>query len=466
MGELFELSGEGDPEQRDRFAAETSATGAGGVGGVAPGMPLAARMRPRDLDEYVGQGHLLGAGRLLRRAVESDRYAALVFYGPPGVGKTTLAEIIARKTTHRFVRLSGVESAVADIRKQVEAAVRLRRMSGQETVLFVDEIHRFSKPQQDVLLPHIERGVVRFIGATTHNPYFSINGPLVSRAQIFQLEPLGEGDVIALLARAVKDEERGYGRRKVEVEEGAFGHLAAMCDGDARKALGALELAVETTEAGEDGVVRVTVEVAEESIQRKVIAYGEDGHYDTISAYIKSVRGCDPDAGLYWLAAMLEAGEDPRYIARRLVILASEDIGLADPLSLLVATAAQGAVETIGLPEARIALAHATVHLATAPKSNRAYAALGLAEADVRSGRSLAVPAHLRTATRKRLMKEGGMEGADTSYSYGHDVEGGYIPQAYLPEGRRYYSPSDNGAERRVAERLARWREEAKGGVR
>lgn len=426
-------------------------------------MPLAARMRPRTLEEYVGQTHILGPGKLLRRAVEADRFTSLIFYGPPGVGKTSLAELIAQRTQSRFLNLSGVESNVAEIRKSVEAARQFQRTRGEITTLFVDEIHRFNKSQQDVLLPHIERGTVRFIGATTHNPYFYVNSPLVSRSQVFQLEPLSEEDLSQLLQSAIHDEERGYGKKLLKVSEEASSHLVRMCDGDARKMLTSFELAVLTTEPDpESGEIAIDLSVAEDSIQKKVVVYDADGdaHHDTISAFIKSMRGGDPDAALYWLAKMLYAGEDIRFIARRIVIAASEDVGMADSNALRVAVAAQQAVEFVGMPEARIPLAHAAVYLATAPKSNRAYLGINEAIKEVAEGKTLAVPPHLRTKTRKKLGTEGGsIKPEETQYLYGHDFEGGYIPQAYLPEGRRYYEPSENGMEKRVAERLAYWRE-------
>ncbi|MBL9152531.1 MAG: replication-associated recombination protein A [Verrucomicrobiales bacterium] len=427
-------------------------------------IPLAARMRPRCLDEYVGQKHILGEGRLLRRAVEADRFTSLIFYGPPGVGKTSLAELIARRTESRFVNLSGVESNVAEIRNAVEAARSILRTQKRVTTLFVDEIHRFNKAQQDVLLPHIERGTVRFIGATTHNPYFYINSPLVSRSQVFQLEPLAESDLAELLQAAIHDPGRGFGKLALTVTDEAAAHLVRMCDGDARKLLTSFELAVLTTEPDPDtGEITIDLAVAEDSIQRKTVVYDADGdaHYDTISAFIKSIRGSDPDAALYWLAKMLYAGEDIRFIARRIVIAASEDIGMADSNALRVAVAAQQAVEFIGMPEARIPLAHATVYLATAPKSNRAYAGIDAALKDVAEGRTLAVPAHLRTKTRKRLAREaGGATESETEYRYSHDYEGAYVPQAYLPEGRRYYEPGEQGMEKRVKERLDFWREQ------
>jgi putative ATPase len=418
--------------------------------------PLAARMRPRSLEEYAGQEHVLGPGKLLRRAIEADRLSSIILYGPPGTGKTSLARLIAGHTKSRFVELSGVEGSVADIRRAVgEAAIAAR--NGGRTLLFIDEIHRFNKAQQDALLPDVERGTVRLIGATTQNPFFSINGPLVSRSQVFQLQPLSVGDLVALQRRAIADEERGLGSLPLDLDEEAALHLATVSDGDARKCLNALEIAARTTPFGPEGRIRVTLEAAAESIQKKALVYDGTGddHYDTASAFIKSLRGSDPDAALYWLAKMLHAGEELRFITRRLVIFASEDVGLADPLALPLAISAQQAVEFVGLPEARITLAHAVVYLATAPKSNRAYAALGRAESDVASGRTLAVPAHLRDAHYKGAASLGHGKG----YQYPHDHEGAHVPQSYLPEGRTYYEPGDQGAEARIAQRLAAWKE-------
>ena len=424
-----------------------------------PAEPLAARMRPRSLDEVAGQQHILAAGKLLRRAIESDRFTSLIFYGPPGTGKTTLASVIARTTGSRFESLNGVESNVAEIRAKIDQARTWRDLRGETTILFIDEIHRFNKAQQDVLLPHIERGVVRFIGATTHNPYFHVNSPLVSRSQIFQLEPVPVEDVVVVLLRALADAERGLGNYQVTADPDALRHLAEKSDGDVRKALSALELAILTT-PDEDGAVHLTLVVAEESIQRKAVVYDAhgDAHHDTISAFIKSIRGSDPDAALYWLAKMLHAGEDPRFISRRLVISASEDIGLADSNALRVAMDAHQAFEFIGMPEGRIPLAHATVYLATAPKSNTAYAALGKAMEDIENGRTLAVPVHLRTNTRKKLAAASGESEDSMKYLYAHDFEGAYVPQAYLPEGKIYYQPGDQGMEKRIKERLDFWR--------
>jgi putative ATPase len=437
----------------DLFSQSSSAADTGSA--VDPNAPLAQRMRPRTLDEYIGQEHILGTGKLLRRAIESDRLSSIILFGPPGVGKTTLAEIIARATKSRFERLSGVESSVADLRRVIAAAAA-RASREEKTILFIDEIHRWNKAQQDVLLPDVERGTLRLIGATTHNPFFYINSPLVSRSQIFQLEPLTPASLIELQKRALADHERGFGKLRIEADADALEHLAITADGDARKCLSALEIAVVTTPPTNNGIIHLTRPIAEESIQRKAVVYDADGdqHYDTISAFIKSIRGSDPDAALYWLAKMLHAGEDIRFIARRLVISASEDIGLADSNGITVAVAAQQAVEFIGMPEARIPLAHATVYLATAPKSNSAYIALEKAMEEVKTGVTLAVPRHLRSRGHKKAAKAFGHEG----YKYSHDYEGNYVPQAYLPEGRRYYEPGDQGMEKRIKERLDYWR--------
>jgi putative ATPase len=375
----------------------------------------------------------------------------LIFYGPPGTGKTSLANVIAKTTGSRFESLNGVESNVAEIRAKIDQAKIHRDLRGDTTILFIDEIHRFNKSQQDVLLPHLERGTVRFIGATTHNPYYYVNSPLVSRSQIFQLEPVSTTNIVDLLNRALADPERGLGTQKITADPEALEHLAKLSDGDVRKALTALELAT----CGDE---HITLADAEESIQRKAVHYGDDGHYDTISAFIKSIRGSDPDAALYWLAKMLHAGEDPRFISRRLVIAASEDIGLADSGALRVALDAHHALEFVGMPEGRIPLAHATVYLATSPKSNTAYAALGVAIHDVESGRTLAVPPHLRTPTSKKLTSTTGVSEEVMKYLYSHDYEGAYIPQAYLPEGRTYYQPGTQGLEGRIKERLEHWR--------
>jgi putative ATPase len=418
--------------------------------------PLATRMRPCTLVEYGGQHHILAPGKLLRRAIEADRISSLILFGPPGTGKTTLAQIIAGATQSKFERLSGVESNVADIRRVVAAAASRRANNAGKTILFIDEIHRFNKAQQDVLLPEVENGVIRLIGATTQNPFFSINSALLSRSQIFELQPLAESDLLALIDRALQDRERGLGGRNISIDSDAAAFLAKLSDGDARKCLNALEIAALSTPPADDGSIRIDFASAQESIQKKAVVYDGtgDGHYDTISAFIKSIRGSDPDAAIYWLAKMLHAGEEIRFITRRLVIAASEDIGLADSNALLVAQAAAQAVEFIGLPEANLILAHATLYLATAPKSNSATTAIGKASQEVREGRTLAVPEHLRDGHYKGSERLGHGKG----YLYSHDFEGSYVPQAYLPEGRRYYEPKENGLEKRIKERLDHWR--------
>ena len=418
--------------------------------------PLAARMRPQILDEFIGQHHILAPGQLLRRAIEADRIQSLIFYGPPGTGKTSLAQIIANQTKSRFERLSGVESNVADMRRVLSAAGNRLENTGQSTILFIDEIHRFNKAQQDILLPDVESGVVRLIGATTHNPFFFVNSPLVSRSQIFELRPLTGEDLLELLQRAVKEPERGLGHMKIRALPEALQHLAKISDGDARKALNSLEIAALTTPPLSDGTILIDLLAAEQSIQKKAVVYDGDGdaHYDTISAFIKSMRGSDPDAALYWLAKMIHAGEDPRFISRRIMICAAEDVGLADPMALVLATAAHQAAEFVGWPEARIPLAEATVYIATANKSNSAYAAIDAALSDVRSGRTIAVPEHLRDAHYSGAKKLGHGEG----YQYAHAHADHFVAQDYLGSSRIYYEPTDQGAEKKIKERVEKWR--------
>ena len=419
--------------------------------------PLAARMRPRTLDEFVGQTHILGPGQLLRRAIEADRIQSLIFYGPPGTGKTSLAQIIARQTKSKFERLSGAESNVADMRRVLSAGANRLENTGQPTILFIDEIHRFNKAQQDVLLPDVESGVVRLIGATTHNPFFFVNSPLVSRSQIFELRPLSEDDLFSLLQRALNDEERGVGYMRIRADEDALRHLAKISDGDARKALGALEIAALTTAPDKKGVVHIDLAAAEQSIQKKAVVYDdEDAHYDTISAFIKSMRGSDPDAALYWLAKMIHAGEDPRFIARRIVICAAEDVGLADPMALILATSALEAAEFVGWPEAQIPLAEATIYIATANKSNSAVLAISAALADVKSGRTLPVPEHLRDTHYQGAERLGHGKG----YEYAHDHPGHFVVQDYLGSDKIYYEPTEQGVEKKIKERVEKWRAE------
>src|SRR5436309_8085791 len=418
--------------------------------------PLAARMRPRTLQEFAGQSHILGPGQLLRRAIEADRIQSLIFYGPPGTGKTSLAQIIANQTKCKFERLSGVESNVADMGRVLSAAANRLENKGQATILFIDEIHRFNKAQQNVLLPDVESGVVRLIGATTHNPFFFVNSPLVSRSQIFELSPLGEDVLYELLRRSLGDPERGLGHMKIRADETALRHLAKVADGDARKALNSLEIAALTTAPANEGFIHIDLAVAEQCIQKKAVVYDGDGdaHYDTISAFIKSMRGSDPDATLYWLAKMIHAGEDPRFIARRIVIHAAEDVGLADPMALVLATAAFQAAEFIGWPEARIPLAEAALYIATAPKSNSAILAIDAALEDVKSGRTLAVPEHLRDAHYQGAKRLGHGKG----YQYAHDHPDHFVAQNYLGAEKRYYEPSEQGTEKMIKERVEKWR--------
>jgi putative ATPase len=392
----------------------------------------------------------------LRRAIEADRIQSLIFYGPPGTGKTSLAQIIAAHTRNKFERLSGVESNVADMRRVLAGAANRLANTGQPTILFIDEIHRFNKAQQDVLLPDVEAGTVRLIGATTHNPFFFVNSPLVSRSQIFELRPLSEDELLGLLRRALGDAERGLGHLKIRADEDALVHLARVADGDARKALNAMEVAALTTPPGSDGLIRIDLAIAEQSIQKKAIVYDGDGdaHYDTISAFIKSMRGSDPDATLYWLAKMIHAGEDPRFITRRIVIHAAEDVGLADPMALVLANAAHQAAEFIGWPEARIPIAEAAIYIATANKSNSVITSIDAALDDVRSGRTLAVPEHLRDAHYAGARRLGHGEG----YQYAHDHPGHFVPQDYLGADKRYYEPSDQGTEKKIKERVEKWR--------
>ena len=420
--------------------------------------PLAERMRPASFDEFVGQQHILGEDRVLRRAIAADRIPSILFWGPPGSGKTTLARLIATVTQAHFEPVSAVSAGVADLRKAAAGAQERRSFYQQPTILFVDEIHRFNKAQQDVILPHVEDGTVVFIGATTENPSFEVNAPLLSRCRVFTLNALEPENVAAIVQRALADDRRGLGMLKPRLEPDALAHLVNVANGDARVALNALEMATIATEPGTDGTRGVSADAVSDALQRRTPLYDKagDSHYDTISAFIKSVRGSSPDGALYWLARMLEAGEDPLFIARRLVILAAEDIGLANPGALPVAVAAQQAVHFIGLPEGRIPLAEATVYLATSPKSNAAYLALEQAIDDVRSAPHEPVPLHLRNAV-TGLMR--GM-GYGAGYKYSHDYEGHFERQEYLPPGlsdRRYYEPSDQGSEAAIAERLRRW---------
>jgi putative ATPase len=411
-------------------------------------------MRPRTLEEFVGQQHFLGPGKLLRRLLQADRLGSAVFHGPPGTGKTALAQVIANHTHGRFRPLNATASGTKEVRELLEEARAELEQTGRRTILFVDELHRFNKAQQDVLLPDVEEGRVILIGATTQNPFFAVNAPLLSRSQIFTFEPLTTEDIVTLLRRALADRQRGLGNFEIRADEDALAFLAEACDGDARRALNALEVGV--LSAGPPPVA-FTLEAARESIQRKALVWDPTGdtHYDVASAFIKSLRGSDPDAALYWLARMLESGEDPRFIARRLVILASEDVGNADPQALLVATAAAQAVEFVGLPECQLNLAQAVTYLATAPKSNASTVAIGRALEDVRSGRTLEVPKHLRDTHYRGAETLGHGEG----YQYSHDHPGAWVAQAYLPADRQYYEPVERGFEAELRQRLQELRQ-------
>ena len=418
--------------------------------------PLAARMRPRTLDEFVGQAHVIGPGAMLRQAIEQDRLMSVVFWGPPGCGKSTLASIIARHTNAAFESYSAVTSGVADVRRVIERASARKRAQGRRTILFVDEIHRWNKAQQDALLPHVENGTVILIGATTENPYFEVNAPLISRSKVLRFHPLTSDDIRSLVERALSDSERGLGGQNVQMDPEALRHIVDIAGGDARAALNTLEMAAQIAHADDQGRPCITLKDAEEAAQQRALGYDRRGdeHYDTISAFIKSVRGSDPDAALYWLAKMLRAGEDPMFIARRLVILASEDIGNADPQGLVVATAAAQAVHMIGMPEARITLAQATTYLAAAPKSNAAYVALERASHDIATRGAAPVPLHLRNAPHPAL----GQFGHGKGYRYPHDYPGNWVEQEYAPSEARsgvYYEPTENGYEARIKARLA-----------
>lgn len=425
--------------------------------------PLASRMRPRTLDEFTGQDHIVGKDRLLRRSIEADQLSAMIFFGPPGTGKTTLARIIANTTSAYFEQLNAVTSGISDIREMTKAAKDRLGMHQQKTVLFIDEIHRFNKSQQDALLPFVEDGTIILIGATTESPMFEINPALLSRSRLFRFEPLTADHIAGIILKTLEDAQRGYGSYSVQLDEDALEHLVNVAGGDARSALNAIELAVLTTNPDENDTIHITLEVAEESIQQRVLQYDKkgDNHYDTISAFIKSLRGSDPDATLYWLAKMMYAGEDPRFIARRLYVHAAEDVGIADPNALLVAQAAAYAVEFIGMPEARIPLAEAALYIATAPKSNAVVVGIDSAMAAVRNEKSGQVPVHLRDSHYKGSDQLGHGKG----YKYPHDFENGYVPQQYLPDHmqrKKFYKPAGRGYEKTVAKRLDYFQERIK----
>lgn len=406
-------------------------------------MPLALRMSPKRLSQFVGQEHILGKGKLLRRAIEADRIVSLIFYGPSGCGKSALARIIAERTKAHFEELNTVTSGVADLRKIIERAWQKRKFSGQKTILLIDELHHFNRSQQDGLLPDVEKGIVTLIGITTENPYFYINSRLLSRSQIFEFKPLNDEELKVILKRAIEDKENGLGKKRINIAPEALKHLIKTSNGDARRALNALEVGVMTTKPSRNGEINFTLSVAEESIQKKAVVYDKKGneHYDTISAFIKSMRGSDPDATLYWLAKMIYAGEDPRFIARRIVICASEDVGNADPQALVVANAALEACEFLGMPEAKIPLAQAAIYIACAFKSNAAYKGIDKALADIEEKKILKPPKYLTKAGQK-------------DYKYPHNYAKGWVEQDYLPVKRKYYFPTEEGYEAKIKKRM------------
>lgn len=424
--------------------------------------PLAARMRPTTLEEVVGQQHIIGKDKLLYRAIKADKLSSIIFYGPPGTGKTTLAKVIAGTTSAEFTQINATVAGKKDMEEVVEKAKQLQGMYGKRTILFIDEIHRFNKGQQDYLLPFVEDGTVILIGATTENPYFEVNGALISRSVIFELKPLQKEDIKALLKKAVYDEDKGMGIYGAVIEEDALEFLAELSGGDARHALNAIELGIMTTQKSEDGKIHITMEVAQECIQKRVMRYDKNGdsHYDTISAFIKSMRGSDPDAAVYYLARMLYAGESVTFIARRIMICAAEDVGNADPMALVVATNASMAVERIGMPEAQIILSQAVAYVASAPKSNSACNAIFEAAAAVQETGNLPIPPHLQDAHYKGAAKLG----RGTGYKYAHDYPGHYVKQQYLPyelSGREFYRPSGNGYEVKIREHMKQLKENA-----
>ncbi|NQT07000.1 MAG: replication-associated recombination protein A [Candidatus Omnitrophica bacterium] len=415
-------------------------------------LPLAVRMRPRTLDDFVGQDHILGEEKLLKRAIYADRISSIILYGPPGTGKTTLAYVISNVTKAHFERINATTSNVAEMRTILSRAKKQRELDDKRTIFFIDEIHRFTKAQQDVLMPDIEDGNPILIGATIHNPYFSIISPLISRSQVFELKSLSFDNLKEILKRSLCDKERGFGKKKIDAEDDAISHIAKMADGDARRALNALEVGVLTTKPDKKNRIHFDLKAAEESIQKKAVVYdkNEDGHYDTISAFIKSMRGTDPDAALYWLAKMIYAGEDPRFIARRIVICAAEDVGNADPQALILANAALQVSEFVGMPEARIPLAQATVYVACAPKSNAAYMGIENALSDVENIQTKEVPKHLKDSHYDGAEKLG--HGED--YKYAHSYGEHYVKQEYMPGTKRYYIPGNLGYEKKIKEWL------------
>ena len=424
--------------------------------------PLAARLRPSTLDEVVGQEHIIGKDKLLYRAIKADKLSSVIFYGPPGTGKTTLAKVIANTTSSEFMQINATTSGKKDMEDVVSKAKDLQGMYGRKTILFIDEIHRFNKAQQDYLLPFVEDGTIILIGATTENPYFEVNGALISRSHIFELKPLSVDDLKTLILRAVNDSQKGMGAYNADITDEALEGLAQIVDGDARHALNAIELAILTTDRSDDEKIHITKDIIEDCIQRKVMRFDKtgDNHYDTISAFIKSMRGSDPDAALYYLAKMIESGEDVKFIARRIMICASEDVGNADPQALQVAVAAAQAVERVGWPESNIILSQAVTYVATAPKSNAAVCAIEAAQSTVRETGNLPVPAHLQDAHYKGAAKLGHGVG----YKYAHDYKNNYVKQQYLPyelSGKEFYKPSGNGYEKKIKEHMKKLKEEA-----
>ena len=424
--------------------------------------PLASRMRPTTLDEVVGQQHIIGKDKLLYRAIMADKISSIIFYGPPGTGKTTLAKVIAHTTSAEFTSINATAAGKKDMEQVVENAKNMRGMYGKKTILFIDEIHRFNKGQQDYLLPFVEDGTIIMVGAPTENPYFEVNGALLSRSIIFELKPLSQDDIKKLLLRALQDQEKGLGSYGATIDDDALDFLSDMANGDARSALTAIELGVLTTEPSTDGKIHITLSVASECIQRRVVKYDKSGdnHYDTISAFIKSMRGSDPDAAIYYLARMLYAGEDVKFIARRIMICASEDVGNADPQALQVAVAAAQAVERIGMPESQIILAQAVNYVACAPKSNASYLSIGAAMQMVANGQTPPIPTHLQDSH----YKSAGKLGHGLGYQYAHDFKNHYVQQQYLPDalvGTQFYEPTEMGYEKKIREHLERIRREA-----
>ncbi len=422
-------------------------------------MPLAARIAPDSLDKFVGQEHILGKGKLLRRAIESDCIGSMIFYGPPGTGKTTLAKIISKYTGSYFIESSAITIGVQELRKILQLAYQRKQINNKKTILLLDEIHHFNRSQQDALLPDVEKGIINLIGITTENPYFYINSALLSRSLVFEFKPLSEDNIRTIINNALKDKNSGFENCKIKISENAINHIIRYSEGDARKALNALEIGVLTTKPEKDGTIIFDIKVAEESIQKKAILYDKtsDQHYDHISAFIKSVRGSDPDAALYWLAKMLLAGEDPKFIARRLVISASEDVGNADPNALSVAVACLNAVEFIGMPEAKIPLAQATIYIACAPKSNSSYLAICSAEEEVEKGPSRPVPDHLKDAH-----LDGEKFGHGKGYKYPHNFKEHFVQQEYMPDKKTFYFPTEQGYEIEIKKRLENWKNRKK----